>query len=144
MKTKKIKKLLANLFFGSLLSLAIARAADKITFFFAPPAGEFTILIKNLKIFACEGKITPAFAFYADRLDKVERDKLRQFLQVSLPFNEVQIFRFLNSYIGKITVEQLSKMIGTLSEQRQPFLKGALVQAAGVPCRLTLLVMFSM
>ena len=137
---KSPRKFLFNLCLGIALCLTSipVLAADKITFF-DPPFGEFDILIKDLAIFANEGKITPRFAYYANRLSSEELKKVRQALKISLPLNEINVYKFLNSYIGKETINQLIKVINSPSDESRPFLEGALIEAASQPQGLTVI-----
>jgi predicted dienelactone hydrolase len=140
MAIASIQRFLLNFCLGVALTLTTSPvwAADKITFF-DPPFGEFDVLVKDLEIFANEGKITPSFAYYANRVSPEELQKFRQVLKISLPFNEVNVYNFLNSYIGKEASDQLIKVINTPSEQSRSFLEGALIEAASQPQGLTIL-----
>ena len=81
--------------FKFFLSLAIAScsiaalkpqpvsAAEKISFYLSV-FGEFKLSVEDLAIFAESGRITPEFAYYANRLDDKTRQQLRQILQTSL------------------------------------------------------------
>ncbi len=140
MAIESIQRFLLNFCLGVALTLTTSPvwAADKITFFY-PPFGQFDVLVKDLEIFANEGKITPSFASYANRVSPEELKKFRQVLKISLPFNEVDVYNFLNSYIGKETIDQLIKVINTPSDQSRSFLEGAFIEAASEPQGLTVL-----
>ncbi|WP_052055258.1 alpha/beta hydrolase [Myxosarcina sp. GI1] len=141
LKRKKIYRVyfLAWLVCGFLITwILLAVSADRIAFsygFF----GEFYISIADLEIFAREGKISPSFAYYADRVSKEDLAELRDVLNRHFNVSQVTANIFLNLPIGKQLVREVSSIIDSPAKVSQPALRGAIVLAAARPKGLTIL-----
>ena len=120
------------------LSAIPAFSAERIAFFY-PPFGEFYISIKDLEIFAKEGKITPEFAFYANRVKPRQLAVLRELLQRRLDVGPVTISQFTYTPIGKQILRRLGQVLKADFNQNGFYaLRSAFVQAAADPEGLTL------
>ena len=115
-----------------------AVSADRISFSYGV-FGEFYIAIADLEIFAREGKITPSFAYYADRVSEEDLAELRDLLNRQFNVSEVTANIFLNLPIGKQLVQEVSSIIDSPAKVSQPALRGAIVLAAARPEGLTIL-----
>jgi predicted dienelactone hydrolase len=134
MDIKYLQQFLVKFCLGLAVALTISPvwAADKITFFY-PPFGQFDVSIKDLEIFANEGKITPSFAYYANHVTPEELTKLRSLLNKSFPLNGIEAFQFFNTNFGKEIAKQLSLTINSPLGESQPALEGAIISAAANP-----------
>ncbi|MEP0854161.1 MULTISPECIES: alpha/beta hydrolase [Cyanophyceae] len=92
------------------LSAIPAFGAERIAFFY-PPFGEFYISIKDLEIFAKEGKITPEFAFYANRVKPQQLAVLRELLQRRLDVGPITISQFTYTPIGEQILRRLGQVL---------------------------------
>ena len=115
-----------------------AVSADRISFSYGV-FGEFYIAIADLEIFAREGKITPSFAYYADRVSEEDLAELRDLLNRQFNVSQVTANIFLNLPIGKQLVREVSSIIDSPAKVSQPALRGAIVLAAARPEGLTIL-----
>jgi predicted dienelactone hydrolase len=113
-------------------------SADRITFYYGA-LGQFNVSIADLEIFAREGKITPSFAFYAERVSPEELAELRNLLNRRFKINQVTVNIFLNLPIGKQLIQEISLIIASPSKISQPALRGALILAASQPEGFTVL-----
>lgn len=115
-----------------------AVSADRIAFNYGI-FGEFYISIADLEIFATEGKITPSFAYYANRVSPENLAKLRDLLNRSFDINQVTASVFLKFPIGQQLIEEVSTIIDAPARVSQPALRAAIVLAAAKPEGLTIL-----
>ncbi|MEB3160433.1 MAG: alpha/beta hydrolase [Synechocystis sp.] len=107
-------------------------AAENVVFSLGP-LGDFYVSVKSLETFAATGKVTPDLDFYTKHLKADELAKFRDLLNQSFPLNSVEMFEFLNTSFGKEVVKELSTMINAPQDQSQPFLRGAMIEAAENP-----------
>ena len=132
---------LVALFSCSLLSTTFilpAVSADRLAFSYGV-FGEFYISVADLEIFAEEGKITPSFAYYVDRLSKKDLAQLRDLLNRRFDVNQVTASIFLDLPIGKELIREIGLIIDSPQRVSQPALRGAVILAAAKPEGLTIL-----
>lgn len=104
--------------------------AEQITFFY-PPFGEFSIAIKDLEIFAKEGKVTEDFAFYARRANPAQLTALRDLLQRRFDVSPVTVSQFTYSPLGEDALRGLGRILRTESNQNSFYaLRAAFILAA--------------
>lgn len=115
-----------------------AVSADRISFD-KGVFGEFYISIDDLTVFAKTEKITPSFAYYADRFEPKDLAKLRALLNRRFDINQVTASTFLNLPIGKELIQELGLIIDSPQRVSQPALRGASILAAAEPGGLTIL-----
>ena len=135
-----LASLLALLSCGLLADVLIlpAVSAERISFNYGV-LGEFYISIADLEIFAREGKITPSFAYYANRVSEENLAELKDLLNRHFNVSQVTANIFLNLPIGKQLVREVSSIIDSPAKVSQPALRGAIVLAAARPEGLTIL-----
>jgi len=109
-----------------------AFAANNVVFSLGP-LGDFSVSVNSLETFAKKGTITPDLDFYTKHLTAEELAKFRGLLNQAFPLNSVEMFEFLNTSFGKEVVKELSTMINAPPDQSQPFLRGAMIEAAENP-----------
>ena len=129
------------LFSCSLLSTSLilpAISAERLSFDYGV-FGEFYILVADLEMFAKEGKITPSFAYYSDRLSKEDLAQLRDLLNRRFDVNQVTASIFLDLPIGKELIREIGLIIDSPERVSQPALRGAVILAAAKPEGLTIL-----
>ncbi|HHP7230176.1 MAG TPA: alpha/beta hydrolase [Xenococcaceae cyanobacterium] len=124
------------------------KAADKIAFNY-PPFGEFYIYIEDLASFVEQDKINSRLNYFIKNLNTEQIDRLQSILGQEIALNPVTVYRFTNSSVGKITLQQLTKIIKSDSiknleidaeiSQDLLALRGAINQAANHPDGFTLL-----
>ena len=116
-----------------------AEAAERLAFSYSP-FGEFYIQVNDLEILATEGRITDKLAFFTNRLTPKQIDQLRYLLSQQIEFNPVAIYKFTNSPIGEIVLQNVGTAIKADVNHNGFFaLRGAIVQAAFDDDGLTLL-----
>ncbi len=137
---KILSRFLLKVSLGILSSLVVSPvlAAEQITFNY-PPFGEFYISIQDLETFALEGKITPSFAYYAQKVTPQELTKLRELLNKPFPVNADEVYNFFRTEIGQEVLAQVIKIINSPPDESKPALKGALITAAEDPKGLTII-----
>ena len=130
-----------SLSFCSLVSPAQVKAADEISFYY-DPFGEFNIQVDDLEILANEGRITKKLAFFTNRLTPKQLEQLEDLLSRQIKFNPVAIYKFTNSPIGEIVLQNIGTAIKS-SVNRNGFLalRGAILAAAFDDQGLTLVNM---
>lgn len=135
------KSLLISLGLGlcSLLYPLEARSAERISISY-PPFGEFYLNVKDLNTLATEGKITSELAYFTNRLQPKQVDKLQYLLTTPLELNPLTIYKFSTSTVGEKILENLGKGI-RYDHNRNGFLalRGALIQSAFSPEGLTII-----
>jgi predicted dienelactone hydrolase len=107
-------------------------AAENVVFSLGP-LGDFSVSVNSLEAFAKTGTITPDLEFYTKHLKADELAKFRDLLNQAFPLNSVEMFEFINTSFGKEVVKELSTMINAPQDQSQPFLRGAMIEAAENP-----------
>jgi predicted dienelactone hydrolase len=116
-----------------LVSLTIAPAvfaAERITFFYAP-FGQFSIPVKDLEIFAEEGRLTNEFAFYAKRAKPEQLAALRDLLGRRFEISSVTVAQFTYSPLGENILTQMGYILRTESNQNGFYaLRSAFILAA--------------
>ena len=115
-----------------------AVSAERIAFGYGI-LGEFYISIADLEAFAKEGKITPGFAYYADRFSREDLAKLKNLLNRSFKISVVTTSTFLNLPIGKQLLREIGLIIDSPERVSQPALRASLILAAAEPDGLTIL-----
>ncbi len=115
-----------------------AVSAERIAFDYGI-FGEFYISIADLEAFAKEGKITPGFAYYADRFSPENLAKLRDLLNRSFKISVVTTSTFVNLPIGKQLLKEIGLIIDSPERVSQPALRASLILAAAEPEGLTIL-----
>ena len=131
-KLKKIATIAALFSLAFCVPSPPAFAADNVVFSLGP-LGDFYVSVNSLETFAKTGTITPDLQFYTKHLKADELAKFRELLNQSFPLNSVEMFEFLNTSFGKEVVKELSVMINAPQDQSQPFLRGAMIEAAENP-----------
>lgn len=124
-----------SLLFTTLILPAVS--ADRLAFSYGV-FGEFYLSLSDLEIFAKEGRITPSFAYYSDRLNKKDLTQLRNLLNRHFDLNQVTVNIFLDLPIGKKLIQQISLIIDSPKRVSQPALRGAVILAAAKPEGLTI------
>ena len=109
-----------------------AASADRIAFSYGV-FGEFYVSISDLETFAESGKITPSFAYYADRVSKENLAKLRDLLNRSFEINPLTASIFLNLPVGQQLTREISLIINAPAKVSQPALRAAVILAASKP-----------
>lgn len=112
---RRIRKLLVRLgltFCGLCSATIPALAAEHITFLY-PPFGEFSIAVADLEVFAKEGRVTPSFAFYLNRVSPEQRQHLQTFLQQRFQMTPVYVSQFTYSPLGEKLFERLGDLVQT-------------------------------
>ncbi len=138
-KQRKFSKLFSrfsvSLGMGLLTTLCAIPAfgAERIAFS-SPPFGEFYVSVKDLEIFAKEGRITPSLGFYTKRLNPEQQASLRDLLNRRLQLNQVSMGQLVYSPIGKRVLQELTPLFKNSSPDITfNFLRAALIQAAADP-----------
>ena len=115
-----------------------AVSAERIAFDYGI-LGEFYISIADLEAFAKEGKITPGFAYYADRFSPEDLAELKNLLNRSFKISVVTTSTFVNLPIGKQLLREIGLIIDSPEKVSQPALRASLILAAAEPDGLTIL-----
>ena len=105
-----------------------AWGAERISFY--TPFGQFNINVKDLELFAKEGKITKSFSFYTNRLSPQQQQELRDLLNETIPIDKVATYQFTHSNLGKRFLQELTSIATNSPTTSFYFLRAALVNAA--------------
>ncbi|WP_019504131.1 alpha/beta fold hydrolase [Pleurocapsa sp. PCC 7319] len=106
--------------------------------FSLPVLGEFHLSVDSLEVFAKEGKITPEFAFYANRLEPQVLSQLRQALQQKFDVDAITVYRMTNMPMGEDLLKSMGEAIYTHPERNGIYaIRAALILAAADPEGLT-------
>lgn len=120
------------------LTEAPAFGAEQISFVYG--ALQFSLPIKDVELYAKEGKITGNFAFYAKRINPQQRVLLRDILLKRLGVNSTNVAQFTYSSVGVKSLELLGQILQTPSGQNGFYaLRAASILAAGDAQGLTIL-----
>ncbi|MCF4970064.1 alpha/beta hydrolase [Nostoc sp. CMAA1605] len=127
---------------GTISSISIATpvlAAEKIEFNY-PPFGDFDVSVKDLELFVNEGKITPDFAFYANRTKPEQLAQLRGFLGTKFQITPTVMSQFTYSPIGEKMLLRFGEILQTRNRNNGfHALRSALILSAASPEGLTLI-----
>lgn len=116
-----------------------ALGAERIAFFY-PPFGEFSISVRDLEVFAKEGKITKDFAFYAKRLTSRQLKALQYLLSQQFDVSPLTVYRFTHTPIGDTILTRLGLDLQPDYGQNGKYaLRVALYEAATAPQGLTVI-----
>ncbi|MDJ0747611.1 MAG: alpha/beta hydrolase [Xenococcaceae cyanobacterium MO_167.B27] len=133
---KKLLKIIITALLASLGTMSMALkpkpslGAERISFSL-PIFGEFYLSIDSLEVFAKEGKITPEFAFYANRLEPQTLSELRRALQQQFEVSAITVFRLTNMPMGEDVLRNLGQVIYTHPERNGIYaIRAALILAA--------------
>jgi predicted dienelactone hydrolase len=107
------KILLGSMVWGFCLTLP-SHAADRINFTY-PPFGDFDISVRDLELFANEGRITSDFGFYTNRANKEQLNQFREFLQTKFKISPILVSQFTYSPIGEKILDRLGNLVMTES-----------------------------
>lgn len=135
-------------FIGTALSLGIgigtilvsppAFGAERIYFKYGPLL--FSLPLEALETYVNEGKITPAFALYANQIDDATLNQLRQMLQRTYTMDEVAVYRMTQTPIVEDLLKYLGEIMTTPSGVNGFYaIRSALVLAAAEPGNWTIM-----
>ncbi|GAB1541177.1 alpha/beta hydrolase [Scytonema sp. NUACC21] len=117
-----------------------AFGAEHISFVYG--ALQFSLPVKDVELYAKEGKITDDFAFYAKRMNPQQQALLRDMLLKRLEVNSTNVAQFTYSSPGVKFLELLGQILQTPSGQNGFYaLRAASILAAGDEQGLTILNM---
>ena len=133
---KKLLKIIIMTLLASLGTVSMALkpkpslGAERISFSL-PVFGEFHLSVDSLEVFAKEGKITPEFAFYANRLEPQILSQLRRALQQKFDVSHVTVSRMTNMPMGEDFLKSIGKAIYTHPDRNGIYaIRSALILAA--------------
>lgn len=103
-----------NLFLAGVFFTSNALAAEQITFKYQRLRESLSV--KELTTFAMTGEASPKLEVYL-KLSQSDSNKIRQTFMNEVSITPLALDQFLNSWIGKLTLDEISQIIRPSSEQ---------------------------
>jgi hypothetical protein len=91
-----------------------ANAAEQVVFRYQSLRESLTV--QELSAFAKTGKTTPKMDLYL-QLSRTNPKEIRQALSNEITVNQQQVEQFLNSWVGKLTLDEISQIVRPSSSQ---------------------------